>query len=412
MNPLATGASPLAAHWSLDPDVIFLNHGSFGACPTAVLAAQSEFRARLEREPVRFLGRDLEGLLDRAREELARFVGADPEDLAFVPNATTGVNAVIRSLSFAPGDEILTTDHAYNACRATIDFMAARTGARVVIARVPFPLDAPDEVVAAILAATTPRTRIALIDWITSPTGLVFPITDIVRALAARGIDTLVDGAHAPGMVPMDLRALGAAYAAGNCHKWMCAPKGAGFLHVRRDRQAAIHPTTLSHGVNSTRTDRSRFRLEFDWMGTDDPTAYLAVPAAIRAVAALVPGGWPEVMGLNRALARTGRDILCAALGVEPPAPDEMLGSLATVPLPAPPAADGPPPPPPATAADLADPLQTALFTADRIEVPVITWPAPPRRLVRISAQLYNAPSQYERLAAALAARLESPRTS
>jgi isopenicillin-N epimerase len=405
MNPPLPDPSPLASHWSLDPDLIFLNHGSFGACPAAVLEVQSELRARLEREPVLFLGREIEGRLDQARAELALFLGADPLDLAFVPNATTGVNAVIRSLPFAPGDEILTTDHAYNACRATIDFTAERTGARVVIARVPFPLAAPGQVLAAILAAATPRTRLALVDWITSPTGLIFPIEKIVRELDAHGIDTLVDGAHAPGMVPVDLGALGAAYTTGNCHKWLCAPKGAGFLHVRRDRQAGIHPTTLSHGVNSPRTDRSRFHLEFDWMGTADPTAYLAVPAAIRTMASLVPGGWPEVMRLNRALALAGRDILLAALDLEPPCPADMVGSLAVVPLPDSPAGAGAPAPGDAAC----DPLQAALFRDDRIEVPIVAWPAAPHRLARISAQLYNSRSQVESLARALVRHLRVP---
>jgi isopenicillin-N epimerase len=405
MKPPLPDPSPLASHWSLDPDLIFLNHGSFGACPAAVLEVQSELRARLEREPVLFLGREIEGRLDQARAELALFLGADPLDLAFVPNATTGVNAVIRSLPFAPGDEILTTDHAYNACRATIDFTAERTGARVVIARVPFPLAAPGQVLAAILAAATPRTRLALVDWITSPTGLIFPIEKIVRELDAHGIDTLVDGAHAPGMVPVDLGALGAAYTTGNCHKWLCAPKGAGFLHVRRDRQAGIHPTTLSHGVNSPRTDRSRFHLEFDWMGTADPTAYLAVPAAIRTMASLVPGGWPEVMRLNRALALAGRDILLAALDLEPPCPADMVGSLAVVPLPDSPAGAGAPAPGDAAC----DPLQAALFRDDRIEVPIVAWPAAPHRLARISAQLYNSRSQVESLARALVRHLRVP---
>ncbi len=401
MNSVAAGASPLARHWSLDPDIQFLNHGSFGACPTAVLAMQQELRARLESEPVRFLGREIEGLLDHARAELAAFVGADPDDLAFVPNATTGVNAVLRSLRLAAGDEILTTDHAYNACRNALEYVAARGGARVVVARVPFPVDSPARVVEAILGAVTARTRLALIDYVTSPTGIIFPIARLVRELESRGIDTLVDAAHAPGMVSLDIQALGAAYTTGNCHKWICAPKGAAFLHVRRDRQADIHPVTISHGMNSPRADRSRFRLEFDWTGTDDPTAYLCVPEAIRVVGSLVPGGWPEVMRRNRELAIEARALLCAALEVPPPCPDEMIGSLAAIPL--------PPGFPAAATATAADPLQAALFTEHAIEVPIITWPAPPKRLVRISAQLYNAGPQYRRLARALAARPSAP---
>lgn len=373
-------------HWTLDPAVAFLNHGSFGACPAEVLEAQQRLRARIEREPVRFFSRELEALLDEARAALAAFVGADAEDLAFVANATTGVATVLAARAFGPGDQILVTDHAYQACRNAVDRAAARSGARVVVARVPFPIANEAEAQDAVLAAATSRTRLALVDHVASPTALVFPIAPIVRALDARGIDVLVDGAHAPGMLPLDLRAIGAAYYTGNAHKWLCAPKGAAFLHVRRDRQGGLRPLVTSHGASSTRTDRSRFRLEFDWTGTDDPTAWLCVPEAIRVVAALAPGGFVEVMTRNHALALTARATLCRALGVPPPCPDAMIGSIAAVPL-----RDGD-----------ADSLRDALLFDHGIEVPIVPWPAPPRRLVRISAQLYNEPEEYQRLAGAL----------
>ncbi|MSP60442.1 MAG: aminotransferase class V-fold PLP-dependent enzyme [Myxococcales bacterium] len=381
--------------WLLDPSVAFLNHGSFGACPVPVLAEQQRLRERLEREPVRFMVRELPPLLDAARADLAAFVGADPDDLAFVPNATTGVNAVLRSLPFAPGDELVTTDHAYNACKNALDFVAARTGARVVVARVPFPLTSADEVVEAILAVVTPRSRLALLDHVTSPTGMVLPIARLVRELAARDVDALVDGAHGPGMVPLALGSLGAAYYTGNCHKWMCAPKGAAFLHVRRDRQEAIRPTTISHGANSPRKDRSRFREEFDWTGTSDPTAWLSVPMAIRTMGSLLDGGWPALMAANRALALEARSILCTALDVPIPCPDELIGALAAVPL-SPGSMDSPRSP------LSTDPLQDALLDRFGIEVPIVPWPTPPRRLCRVSAQLYNGSEQYRRLGAAL----------
>ncbi|MGH7263575.1 MAG: aminotransferase class V-fold PLP-dependent enzyme [Candidatus Rokuibacteriota bacterium] len=390
--------SAWAPLWSLDPAVTFLNHGAFGACPRAVLEAQGRIRARLEAEPVRFLTRELEGLLDAARTALGGFIGARPDDLAFVPNATSGVNTVLRSLVFEPGDEILTTDHGYNACRNACELAAGRGGARVVTAAVPFPLEGPDRIVEAVVARVIPRTRLAVLDHVTSPTGIAFPVERLVAELAARGVDSLVDGAHAPGMLPLDVTAMGAAYYTGNCHKWICAPKGSAFLHVREDRQAAIRPLTISHGANSPRRDRSRFRLEFDWTGTADPTAYLAVPAAIGYLGGLVPGGWPALMARNREVALAGRGLLAKALGIEAPCPDAMLGALASLPLPD---GDGRPPDPAARGRQF-DPLQNALLHRFGIEVPVMAWPAPPKRLLRISAQLYNTVADYERLADAL----------
>jgi len=393
-----TAPADLAALWPLDPAVTFLNHGSYGACPKAVLEHQAALRAELEAEPVLFLGRNLEARLDAARARLAAFLGADPDDLAFVTNATGGVNAVLRSLSFAAGDEVLTTDHAYAACKNTLDYVAGRSGVKVNVAVVPFPLASPDEVVATVLAKVTPKTRLALLDHITSPTALVLPIAKLVRELAARGIDALVDGAHGPGMVPLDLNALGAAYYTGNCHKWLCTPKGSAFLWVRRDRQAAVHPLTISHGHTGEREGRTRFRLEFDWMGTSDPTAWLTVPMAIDYLGALLPGGWPALMARNRALALEGRALLCAAAGSPPVCPEEMVGSIASVRLP-----DSPLKKP---AWRQPDPLQPRLFGEWGIEVPIMRWPAAPKRLIRISAQLYNRREQYVRLAGGLAKEL------
>jgi len=388
-------SSPLARHWTLDPEVEFLNHGSFGACPRSVLDYQRELRAEIERQPVEFFVRRYNDRLDAARETLARFLSVDARDLVAVPNTTTGVNTVLRSLPFGAGDELLVTDHEYNACRNAIDFVAARAGARVVVAAIPFPLRSPREVVDAVSAAATPRTRLALIDHITSQTGLVLPVREIVSVLAARGIETLVDGAHAPGMVPLEVEQLGAAYYTGNGHKWLCAPKGAAFLWVRRDRQQTVRPLVISHGANSPRPGRSRFHDEFDWTGTSDPTAFLCLPRAIECLGAMVEGGWSEVRRRNRALALEARSTLAAALDVEPPCPATMVGSLVSLPLP-----DGSGNPPPSPL--YGDPLQEALLARHRIEAPVIAWPQPPRRLLRVSAQLYNDASQYRRLAEAL----------
>jgi isopenicillin-N epimerase len=372
-----------------------LNHGSFGACPRAVLLAQQQIRDRMEREPVQFFMRDLEPLLDSARRELAAFIGAESKDLAFVPNATTGVNTVLSSLRFRTGDELLTTNHAYNACRNALQFAAARTGAQVTVAEVPFPIRTPDEALEQVMAKVTPRTRLVLLDHVSSPTALVMPIARIVAALNERGIDALVDGAHAPGMLPLDLRSIGAAYYTGNCHKWVCAPKGAAFLYVREDRQAEIHPLSISHGMNATAKDRSRFRLEFDWTGTDDFSAYLCIPEAIRFLAGLLPGGWPALIRHNHELAIAARNALCEAWEVSPPAPNDMLGSMAALPI-----WDGSPPPP--TSSLTVDPQQIELFERFGVEVPIVPWPRPPKRLIRVSAQIYNDLSDYDRLAVAV----------
>jgi isopenicillin-N epimerase len=382
--------------WGLDRKITFLNHGAFGACPRAVLEFQREIQIRLERQPLQFLVRDLEPLLDEARRRLADFVGAEADNLVFVANATAGVNTVLRSLSFKRGDELLVTDHEYNASRNALNFVAEQSGARVVTARVPFPLRSADEVMAAILERVTPRTRLALLDHVTSQTGLIFPVERLVREFSARGIETLVDGAHAPGMVSLNLKKLGATYYTGNCHKWLCAPKVAAFLYVQRRRQNAIRPLVISHGANSPRTDRSRFQIEFAWTGTGDASAYLAVSEAIRFIGSQLPGGWPAVRARNHALAVTARKRLCDALDIGLPAPDGMIGSLAALPLPEAPSRPAPKPP------LFLDPLQDKLLRQYGIEVPIIPWPARPQRLLRVAAQLYNSLPQYERLAGAL----------
>ena len=386
--------------WMLDPEITFLNHGAFGACPRHVLECQTEWRNRLERQPVQFLARELETKLDSARASLAEFVGAEPEDLVYVANATTGVNTVLRSLQFQPGDELLVTDQEYNACRNALDFVAEVSGARVIIAKIPFPFRDVDEVVTPILERVTSRTELALLDHVTSQTGIVMPVARLVSELSQRGVDTLVDGAHAPGMIPLNLKLLGATYYTGNCHKWLCAPKGVALLHVRRDKQKYIRPLTISHGANSPRRDRSRFLIEFGWPGTRDPSACLNVPEAIRFIGSLGPGGWPDVMARNRALVLAARKILCTALRISEPCPEEFIGSIATVPLP-----DAPPGALPRLPIN-EYPLQDALRIKHKIEVPIISWPAPPKRGLRISAQLYNSLPQYERLAGALVEEL------
>jgi len=393
---------PLRRLWMLDSGVAFLNHGSFGACPRPVLEAAQRLRERVEREPVRFMLVELEPLLDEARAVVGALVGAAADDLAFVPNTTAGVSTVLASLDLAPGDELLTTDHAYNACKNALEHVAERAGARVVTATVPFPTPGPDAVVEAVLAGVTPRTRLALLDQVTSPTALVWPVDRLVAELAARGVDTFVDAAHAPGMVPLRLDTTGAAYTTGNFHKWLCAPKGAAFLHVRRDRQARVHPLAISHGRNARRGDRSRFRLEHDWTGTYDPAPFLCVPEALRFVEGLLPGpagGVAAWMDHNHEAALAARRVLCATLHLDPPCPDEMIGAMVTMPL----AASDALPPAPASPLQIVDPLQEALFSRFGIEVPVFAFGTPPRKHLRVSTPAYVTPADIERLAVALA---------
>jgi isopenicillin-N epimerase len=400
-RPARPPRAPLAERWDLDPDVIFLNHGSFGATPRSVLAAQHDLRAEMEANPVAFLARGLEDRLAAARAAVAAFVGAAPDDLAFVPNATAGIATVLGSLGIGPGDELLATDHEYNAALNALWVAATDGAARVVLARIPLPVAGPGEVVERVLAAVTPRTRLALLSHVTSPTALVFPVELLVPLLEARGVGVLVDGAHAPGMVPLEIGALGASWYVANLHKWCCAPKGAAFIHVRRDRQAGTRPLAVSHAANDPRPTPSMFRRAFDWTGTLDPTPYLAAPIALAEIAGMLEGGWPAVMARNAALARTARQVLLGALGGMPIAPEAMLGAMAAVELPP---EFGPPPASPVAE----DALQAALRERARIEVPVMAWPrddAPGEkrhRLLRVSAHLHNDLPDYIALADAL----------
>jgi isopenicillin-N epimerase len=394
--------------WPLDPTVVFLNHGSFGSCPRPVQTAQQAWRDQIEADPIDFHVRRLEGHLDAARARVAGFVGADPEHLAFVTNATTGISSVIRSLRFEPGDELLASDHEYPAARYALREAVDREGARLVTPIIPFPIRDPGQVTEAIVAAVTPRTKLALISHVTSGTALILPVEEIVGELTRRGVPTLVDGAHAPGMLPLALDRLGATWYTGNGHKWLSGPKGSAFLHVPIDRQTTLRSLVVSHGAATVRPDRSRFRLEFDWQGFLDQSAYLALPTAIDVLGELLPGGWPTLMAANHELALAGRDLVCERLGSEPPAPDSMLGSMALVPL-----QPTGSPPLPISGARISD----LLYERYRIEIPVGEWPSEAsgrsdgrRCYARISAQRYNRIDQYALLADAVVEILASVR--
>lgn len=385
--------------WALHPGAVFLNHGSFGACPRPVLARQDSLRMRLEANPVRFFLRDVAPRWEQARARVAREVGARAEDVVLVPNATFGVTSVLRSLELEPGDQLLTTDHAYNAVRAALDEVARRARAAVVVAPLPFPCTGPEAIVQRVMDRVTSRTRLAVLDHVTSPSALVLPVERLVPELQGRGVDVLVDGAHAPGMLELDLDRLGAAYYTGNGHKWWCAPKGVGFLHAREDRQQGLLPAVLSHGVN-TEDERPAFHRVFDWLGTMDPTPALCLPTALDAVGGLTPGGLPAVRVRGQALARAAARHLAERLAVTRAGPEEMLGSMVTLAL----------PPDPAGAARwdrstrpvMVPQLQTDLFEEYGVEVVIGYWPRECERYLRISAAPYNSLGDYDTLADAL----------
>ncbi len=395
-KPTLPAPSPFRRHWRLAPGTVFLNHGSFGACPRPVLERQAEWRRQMEAAPVQFLWRRYEEALEPARTVLARFLGARPRDVVFVTNATTGVNAVVRSLALRRGDELLTTNLDYNACHNVLVEAARRASAKLVVAPMPFPLRRADDAIEAVMRMVTPRTRLAMIDHVTSDTALVLPVGRIMRELETRGVDTLVDGAHAPGMLPLQLSRLRPAYYTGNLHKWVCAPKGAAFLWAREDKQAGLQPAVMSHGQNRPRPGHTAFQDRFDWPGTIDPSAWLCVGEAIRWLGELLPGGWPELRRHNHDLVVQARRHLCKRLEVEPPCPENLLGSMATLPLPR--RFQGRP------RAGKIDDEQLRLYDEFGIEVPFIRMGQPETRWFRVSAQIYNRPEEYAYLADCLSA--------
>jgi isopenicillin-N epimerase len=378
--------SEFADAWGLDKSIVFLNHGSYGACPHAVRQRQHELQDQLEREPLRCLMREWEPLLDQSRNALATFVGAAASDLVFVPNATTGVNTILSALNFGPQDEILLTSHEYNSCKNAVERVRERYGTKIVVVDLPFPLISYDQIEQPILQAISPRTRLFLIDHIVSQTAVQMPIKPLIDAMRARGIYTLIDGAHAPGMIALNLVELGADFYTGNCHKWLCTPKGSAFLYVRAALQAQIRPLVISHGANSERRDKSRFQLEFDWTGTHDPAPYLCIPRALEFLSACLPGGILELQARNHALVLEARKLLCELSGCAAGCPPAWLGSMATLLLPQ------------QFAKYSALELHDALLDSFSIEVQVMPPLSPGPPLLRISAQLYNSLAQYQYL--------------
>jgi len=385
--------------WPLDPQITYLNHGTVGVTPRRVLATQQQIRDEIERQPSQFLLRELTSIsvgppsrepprMRQAAAAVAACVGANADDLVFVDNDTTGANAVLRSFALRPGDEILVTDFGYGGVTRAAMFAARQQGAVVRTAVMPYPVRSPAELLDACLAALGPRTRLAIVDHITSQSALIMPLAEIAAACRARGVAVLADGAHAPGAIPLDIPSLGVDWYVANLHKWMWVPRSSGILWASPERKADVHPAVISWGL-----DRG-FTAEFDLPGTRDPSAHLAAPAAIAMMEDL---GADAVRAYNHALAWNGARVLAERWGTEFVTPETMIGTMATIVLPA---SLG-------STADDAAQLRHRLLFEDRIEVQVHAWKD--RLHARISGQIYNDVDEIERLASAILERKNTP---
>ena len=373
----------LRADFLLRPDVVFLNHGSFGACPRPVFETYQAWQRELEAQPVEFLGRRAKSLVRDARESLAEYVGAGRDDLVFATNTTVGVNTVARALPLEPGDEVLATNHEYGACQRAWSFVCERRSARFVQQDFPLPATSAEAIVEALWAAVTPRTRVLFVSHITSPTAITLPVERIVARAREAGILTLVDGAHAPGQVPLDLRALDADFYVGNCHKWLCAPKGSAFLYARPEVQHLLTPLVVSWGYRGEWPEPNPFVDELGWLGTQDVSAYLSVPAAIEYQR---EHDWTSVQRACRELVREARQRIADLTGLEPLTADssEWYSQMCALPL-------------PPCDAEL---LKRRLYDEYRVEVPITVWRDHP--VLRVSIQAYNTPEDVDALIDAL----------
>lgn len=389
------GYSDAADFWMLDKNIIFLNHGSFGACPVPVLDKQLNFRKRLESEPLRFFLREYEKDFIQAQSVLAGFTGCSPDDLVFVQNATQGVNTVLKSLDLKKGDEILFTNQIYPACRNTILFLNYSGGVSYSEVKINLPVTDTEEIINQISESINENTRIALIDHISSLPGMIFPVKEITGELQRRGIEVLIDGAHAPGMIPLNISGINPDYYTGNCHKWMCTPKGSAFLYVRKDRQEKIHPLVTSRINAENGVYKNDFQLEFSWQGTVDPTAVLTIPFAIEFLNSLDENGIDGLMKRNSKLVFNAAKMICEEFEIPMLYPEEMTGSIYGIPFFQDDVIFE-------SSVNQRSRLQETLFSDYNIEVMVSYREKPPDRLLRISAQAYNSPVQYEYLLSSL----------
>jgi isopenicillin-N epimerase len=383
-------------HWHHDKNTVFLNHGSFGACPDKILQEQTQLQMRMEADPIRFMNDDFIRLYAENKKALANFVHADPDNMVLVRNATMGVNTILHSLDFSPGDEIITHSHAYGACNHAIEYYAKKAGASVVTAYIPFPIKSEDEVVEAFIRAITPRTKLAMVDHITSGTGLIFPVERIVNELESRGVEVLIDGAHAPGMVDLNLDKIGASYYTGNCHKWICSPKGSALLYVRKDKQEKIVPLQISHKNDLYAGSPAHWSAQFIWPGTEDFTAYFCIKSAIDFMGSLM-GSWDALREHNRRICLSARKLIADRIDGSLPAPESMISHLSTILVDEHPEL-------PEKFLGMNPPLKQRLLNEFNIQVPVFLFGGEQMKAwLRIAVQVYNSPEQYEYLAEALA---------
>jgi isopenicillin-N epimerase len=376
----------LKTHFLLDPNVVFLNHGSFGATPKPVFAEYQAWQLRLERQPVHFIQHELWGYLARARQQLGNYVGAAADDLVFIPNATFGLNIVARSLTLGPDDEVLTTDHEYGACDNVWQFLSQKQGFHYVRQPIPLPTTTPEAIVEQLWQGVTPRTRIIFLSHISSATALCFPIAEICRRARAAGIMTVIDGAHVPGQLPLDLQAIDPDFYFGNLHKWLCSPKGSAFLYARADQQSLIEPLVVGWGWGKDRT--LTFGSDFldynQWLGTNDVSAYLAVPSAIQFQEA---HDWTAVRQQCHALLTQAMQRIGELTGLSAIYPNGLgfFHQMATIPLP--------------HLVD-AEAFKEALYELFMVEVPIVIWNG--RCFIRVSVQGYNTQSDIDTLLDAL----------
>lgn len=384
------------ARFPIRPGLTMLNNGSYGLTPEVVREAQRALRCRMEEDPVRFFKSDLEYYSDDAREALASFTNTRAGDIALVPNGTFAVATVLNNLDLGPGDEVLVTDHEYMATFNELGKVCRARGARVVVAKVPFPEVSPERVVESVVGAMTDRTRVVMVSHITSATSLVMPVAEIVEAARARGIASFLDGAHTPGQIKLDIGALNPTWYAASCHKWLMCPKGTGFIWTSPDARGDFRPVVLSCRVHETREERDAYLCDFDYTGTNDYTGNLVIPVAIAHMGAQLPGGWDELRARNHDLVVEGAKMVCDAIGVAQRVPESMTGTMVSIPLPG--VCE------PSTL--LGEGLWDRLYLHHGIQVPVWDLPGVCDRMIRVSAQLYNTPDDFRMLGEALRTEL------